>query len=362
MALHYCQPPQHGEAIRFLTAAAALRPDTPGVRLNLGNALVGAGRLDEAIVAYRQAIGLKPDYSMAHLRLSMVLDQQGHLEDAISACLRATQFKPDYGTAYSELGIMLVRAGRLDEGLAACRKAISLVPDSAESHCNLGIALWKQGEFAQALIALEHGHELGSRREDWRYPSAQWVRACRRRIELDARLPAFLRGEAQPADANECVEYAQICYEKRRYVASARFFVQALSADPKPVGDPERDPRFQAACAAALAGYGRGSDADQLDAKELVRWREQALQWLQVELQAYGERLPASNPRERGSIQEQLRLWQSEPALASLRDTASVARLPADEQESCKQIWAEVKELLAKAAAAEPAESHSPVP
>ena len=69
MALSECQPPQHEEAIRFLTVAVALRPDSPGVRFNLGNALAGAGRLDEAIVAYRQAIGLKPDYAMAHFKL-----------------------------------------------------------------------------------------------------------------------------------------------------------------------------------------------------------------------------------------------------------------------------------------------------
>ena len=70
-ALGECEPPQHEEAIRFLTVAVALRPDSPGVRFNLGNALVGAGRLDEAIVAYRHAIGLKPDYAMAHFKLGL---------------------------------------------------------------------------------------------------------------------------------------------------------------------------------------------------------------------------------------------------------------------------------------------------
>ena len=36
MALGNCQPPQHEESIRFMTAAVALRPDSAGVRLNLG--------------------------------------------------------------------------------------------------------------------------------------------------------------------------------------------------------------------------------------------------------------------------------------------------------------------------------------
>ena len=33
------------------------------------------------------------------------------------------------------------------------------------------------------LASLERGHELGSRRKDWPYPSAQWVRECREKLE-----------------------------------------------------------------------------------------------------------------------------------------------------------------------------------
>ena len=260
----------------------------------------------------------------------------------------ASQLKPDYRDAYFYLGIFLVRAGRLDEALAAYRRALDVTPDHAESHCNLGVALWKQGKYAQALIALERGHELGSRHEDWGYPSAQWLSECRRRIELDARLPAVLRGEAQPADAAERNEYAELCYEKKRYVAAARFFSQGLTADPKSADDLEYRHRYQAACAAALAGCGQGSDAGQLDGEEQVRWRKQALDWLRADLEAYGKRLPLSKPKLRRRLQEWLGSWQSEPALAGLRDATAVAQLSADEQESCKQLWAEAQALLAK--------------
>ena len=77
MALGDCQPPQHEEAIRFLTVAVALRPDSAELRFNLGSTLARAGRLDEALVACRQAIGLKPDYSMAHLDLGVAPRREG---------------------------------------------------------------------------------------------------------------------------------------------------------------------------------------------------------------------------------------------------------------------------------------------
>ena len=331
-----------------MTVAVALRPDSPGVQYNLGNALAGAGRFDEALVAYRHAIGLKPDYAMAHFNVGCVLGQQGQLDEAIAACRRAIELKLDHPDPHYNLGNYLDRAGRPADAEAAYRKAIALRPDHAESHCDLGKALWKQGEYTQALAALERGHELGSRSKDWHYPSAEWVRQCRRRIELDGRLAAVLRGEAQPADAGERDEYAELCYEKKRYAAAARFFSEGLIADPKPADGLELGQRYAAACAAALAGCGRGQDAGQLDDKELARWRKQALDWLRVDLRVHRELLPVSNPKERQRLQEWLRSWQSDQALAGLRDVATVAHLPPAEQESCKQLWAEVQALLAR--------------
>jgi tetratricopeptide (TPR) repeat protein len=152
MALQECRPPQHEEAVRFLTAAVAIRPASAGARLNLGAALLAGGRLDEAIGAFRKVLALRPDYAMAH----------------------------------NNLGIALARKGRLDEAVAAFRRAVKLKPDFAEAHCNLGSALRQQGEFAQALAAFQRGHELGSRRPDWPYPSGDWVRECQRLLELGA--------------------------------------------------------------------------------------------------------------------------------------------------------------------------------
>ncbi len=187
IALKECEPPKHEEAIRFLTVAVALRPDSPGVRYNLGNALTGAGRLAEATVTYRQAIGLKPDYAMAHFKLGWVLGEQRQLDEAIAVCRRSIELKPDFADAHYKLGNFLDDAGRPDEAEAAYRKAIALRPDHAESHCDLGMALFKQGKLAAALSSLERGHELGSRRKDWPYPSAQWVQECREQVKRNGR-------------------------------------------------------------------------------------------------------------------------------------------------------------------------------
>jgi serine/threonine-protein kinase len=313
-ALQNYQPPRLEEAIRFLTASVALRPQSAGAHLNLGLALFGHDRPDEATAAFRKAIDLKPDYTMAHF----------------------------------ELGNALWKAGRLDEAAAAFRRAIGLKPDFAAPHCNLGLVLRQQGQFAPSLAALRRGHELGSQNPLWRYPSAQWVSNGQRLVELDGRLPAALRGEEQPADAAEGHVFAEVCYYKKLFVTSAELRLRAFSADPKGADALQAGHRYNGACAAALAGCGRGEDAGQLDDEGRTRWRKQAVEWLRADLTAYGNLLEGDEPGDLRLARQRLRHWQRDPDLAGLRDPAALARLPADERQACERLWAEVRVLLAR--------------
>src|SRR5262249_53225616 len=62
-----------GEDIRYLSAAVALRPESPGARLNLGFVLSKANRVEDALIEYRAAARLKPDYASSHLNIADVL-------------------------------------------------------------------------------------------------------------------------------------------------------------------------------------------------------------------------------------------------------------------------------------------------
>jgi serine/threonine protein kinase/Flp pilus assembly protein TadD len=354
MTLLVCPPPQYDEAIRFLTAAVALRPRSSGVRLNLGNALWRKGRLDEATAAFRQAIDLKPDYALAHRILGRILLEQGKVDEAAAAFRRDIALKPEAGIAHFNLGTALDRMGRPDEAVAAYRKAIDRMPEFAEAHCNLGHVLWQQGNFVQALAALQRGHELGTTPpiRNWPYPSAQWVRDCQRMVDLDGRLPAVLRAAAQPADASERNEYARVCYYKKFFATSARMRADAFRADPQLADDLKAGSRYEAACAAALYAAGQGGDAGQFDDHDQFGWRKQALDWLRADLTANGQLVVRGQPEDRRLVRQRLQHWQSDQNLASLRDPAVVARLTADEQEAWRQFWADVQMVLGKADAA----------
>jgi serine/threonine-protein kinase len=57
------KPPRPDEAVRYFSVAAALRPKSPGARLNLGVALRDLKRPEEAAEEFRKALELKPDYA-----------------------------------------------------------------------------------------------------------------------------------------------------------------------------------------------------------------------------------------------------------------------------------------------------------
>jgi tetratricopeptide (TPR) repeat protein len=365
------------EAVAAYRRAIALRPDLADAHLHLGIAQAGRGRLAEAAAAYRRVIELKPAFAEAYCNLGVVLDHQGRLDEAVAAYRRAVERKPDLVLAHHNLGRALQRQGRLDEAVAAYRRVLDLHPDGAEAHydlgnalreqgrldeavaayrraiarapayaeahCNLGFALRQQGKFAQAVAALKRGHELGGRRADWPYPSARWVEECRRLGQLEGRLPAVLRGEAQPGSTAERTAFALLCYDRKHYVAAASLLAGALTADPKLADDLNAGCRYDAACAAALAGCGQGSDAGPLDERERARWRKQALAWLRADLAVYRKLIEGGTPPDRRLARQRLRGWQHQQDLAGLRDPAALARLPGDEREACQQLWVEVQ-------------------
>ena len=231
-----------------------------------------------------------------HSNLGVALREKGQLDEAIAECREAIRIKQDYAEAHYNLGLSLKDKGQLDDAITEYREAIRLKKDFAEAHCNLGAVLVRKGKFAEALTCMRRGHELGSKNPTGAYPTAQWVRNCERLVELDGKLSAILSGQKQAADNAERFALAQLCRMpcKKQHLAATRFYREAFTEKPQLADDLNAQHRYNAACAAALAGCGQGVDADKLDAKERARLRQQALDWLRADLKAYQQVLEKS--------------------------------------------------------------------
>src|SRR5262249_40227421 len=156
--------------------------------------------------------------------LGNLLGRQGKGAEAEAAYHRALALRPSYVEAHYNLGVLLKGQRKLVEAEAAYRRALDFRPNFPEALCNPRHALLRQGRFAEALDPLKRGHELGHRKPGWRHPSADWIQEATRLLALERKLPAILQGEAEPADATEQLDLADLCLRfQRLYVAAARF-------------------------------------------------------------------------------------------------------------------------------------------
>jgi tetratricopeptide (TPR) repeat protein len=411
--------PQWQEAVRFYTAAVALRPQNPGVLLNLGSALQKNGQLEEALASFRQAVRLRPDYPEAYLNLGCLLVLQAKLDEAVAVFRKAIQLKPNYAEAHRNLGDALQTRGELDEAIAAYRAAIRLDPKNARAHLQLGNALREKGRLDEAIaeyqVAIrldpqllgalsQLGHALAAKglldeaiaayddalgrdppdhhsveariglgkvlekkgnfkaafsayrnilavdpqNAEIRFAFARTERLARL-ATLEGKLPAFLKGEFRPRNNDELLGLAEWCRVKKHHGAAAQLYVDAFAAEPKLADDLKSCSRYQAAGVAALAGTGNGEEGTRLDEKERARWRRQAVAWLRADLAQWAKQWESGKPEDRTIIPPTLRYWQRDPALVGVRDAHALAKLPAEEQEACRQLWAEVAALQKKA-------------
>jgi tetratricopeptide (TPR) repeat protein len=82
-----------------------------------------AGRLDEAMAAYRRALALDPKLAIAWNGLAMVLEKAGDLDGAIAAARRLIELEPDEALGHTSLSRFYQQKGMIPE--AEDEKAIA---------------------------------------------------------------------------------------------------------------------------------------------------------------------------------------------------------------------------------------------
>ena len=312
-------------------------------RTNEANAV-----LEAAVARTRAEISRHPNRPQGHFDCGHALQDLGRLDEAAAEYRHAFRLRPENSLHCRNLVNVLSALGKFDECITVLREAIRLRPDSGDDHYELAMALRRGGRYEESLAEMKWSRELGGSNPGYRVLVKVGVRDAERLVELDRNLPAILAGQAKPLEAAETPTLAKLCYDKKLHAASARFWSEAFQAQPKLADNMQVHNRYNAACAAALAGSGQGKDDPPLDDTAMARWREQAIDWLKADLAAWSKILENSPPQARQSIAKTLQHWKADTDLAGIREPADLAKMPADEQTTCRDLWSQVDALLAK--------------
>src|SRR5262249_27239654 len=146
----------------------------------------------------------------------------------------------------------------------------------------------------------------------------------------------------RPPDSSGWLFLAAVCGYKGLRLTGAQLYAEAFAVHLGLADFAGGTNRCNAARWAALAGAGQGADAGPLDSAGRARWRRQALTWLRADLDYQRRRLKSFWPAQARQARTALQERQRDPDLASLREAAALARLPAEERQACRRFWAEV--------------------
>jgi tetratricopeptide (TPR) repeat protein len=129
-------------------------------RFRLADAYVAAGNGNQALREYVRAADLMPQNTEAQLRAAALLNLAGRFEDAKSRVQTVIDRDPTNARAQLILGNALMGLKDLDGAIREIEEAIKLDPERAGAYASLAQARLEQGDRGQAKAALERSVQV----------------------------------------------------------------------------------------------------------------------------------------------------------------------------------------------------------
>ena len=333
---------KYDEAAQECLKEIEFHPKDPTAYWILGEVRFAQGDDDLALSLAGEALERNASAPMAHNLLGKIYSNSGRFDEAAQMFLTEIGTNPTPAAdAYSNLGLVRLQQGKLEDALATFRKAIELQPDSDFLRYMLAQAIRATGDIGAAISQCDEALKLTPGD-----PASSRLRTDLLRMQtLLPQLDSFVRGSAKPADNVERVLLARVLMYRGKNAQSARFYAEAITADPKLVNSPAELHALRAATAAAKAGRGDGDDG-KLDETERCRFRKQAITHLRTLLDSVDKALPTAELSVRRSFKSLLYHCKATVDFAGIRDPEQVNKLPAEEQNLCKAFWSDLDKLL----------------
>ncbi|MBS1988654.1 tetratricopeptide repeat protein [Candidatus Dependentiae bacterium] len=145
--------------VAFWEDNAVKAPGKARVHNNLGVAYSEAGKIDEALAAYKKAIDLDALYSDPLSNIAVAYSMKGDLDKAIESLEVAIHICPNYPEAYNNLGTLLLQKKQYDDAERYLNAAIQLRPYYGKAYYNLARMHEEQGRPEEAWQFLKRAVE-----------------------------------------------------------------------------------------------------------------------------------------------------------------------------------------------------------
>jgi tetratricopeptide (TPR) repeat protein len=147
------------DAISAFQQCLKLSPGNVKAEDNLGLALAGLGRNEEATAAYKQAMDWQSKASLKnpgpYIDFGSLLLDESRPQEAVPYLVQAVEIAPRESRAHELLGKAYTRMEELPKAQTELEKATELSPENANLHCMLAPVYRKQGLTEKAKVEFD---------------------------------------------------------------------------------------------------------------------------------------------------------------------------------------------------------------
>jgi tetratricopeptide (TPR) repeat protein len=188
-------------ALEAYERAYALAPETPGLRLLIGNLHMKLGRSDEARTYLAMVIEDEDTPTEVIYNYAISLMREQLYAAAAPLLLRVTRENPEFAGGWLALAQTFRAREQYTRAVEAYRKVLALQPDVRSAY-NLGVTAGQAGMWDTAVTAYEHALELDPGHRESAYNRAVALMRADRLDEADAAFAAYLKQDPEHYRAN----------------------------------------------------------------------------------------------------------------------------------------------------------------
>lgn len=162
------------EAMAAFRAVLKTDPNHVGALNNLGVILKTLNRFAPAVAHYQRALALRPEDAGLLANLGNALRGLGRLEEAEAVLRRALALRPDSVDALNNLALVHKAAGRWDEAINGLNDVLRRRPQSAESHFDLALTYLQSGDLVRGFAEYEWRWQTKESAAPRAFTQARW--------------------------------------------------------------------------------------------------------------------------------------------------------------------------------------------